>query len=80
MSQVVDQRRRVVIPKHVARTLGIGTGDRVIFQKMGDHYAIAKAGDRAERLGAVMDWDPERTDKPLPVSPPCTFPTFNAKL
>jgi AbrB family looped-hinge helix DNA binding protein len=69
MSQVVDRRRRVVIPKHVAKSLDIQGGDRVIFEKIGDHYAIAKAGDRTGRLAEVMDRIPERTGKPQPVSP-----------
>jgi AbrB family looped-hinge helix DNA binding protein len=69
MSQVVDRRRRVVIPKHVAKSLDIQSGDRVIFEKIGDHFAIAKAGDRIGRLSEVMDRIPERTGKPQPVSP-----------
>lgn len=69
MSQVVDERRRIVIPKHVARALGIGRGDRVVFEKVGDRFAIAKAGTRNRKLEEVMDHDPERTAKPEDVSP-----------
>jgi AbrB family looped-hinge helix DNA binding protein len=69
MPQVVDQRRRVVIPKHVATTLGIKSGDQVVFEKMGDRYAIAKLDQRVDRLAEIMDRDPKRTGKPLPVSP-----------
>jgi AbrB family looped-hinge helix DNA binding protein len=69
MPQVVDERRRIVIPKHVATMLGIGTGDHVVFEKIGDRYAIAKLEERVDRLAEVMDRDPRRTGRPLPVSP-----------
>ncbi len=69
MSNTVDGRRRVVIPKHVARELDIKTGDRVVFERIGDRYAIAKLDERAEGLAELMDRNPERTGKPLPVTP-----------
>jgi len=70
MSQVVDRRKRVVIPRHVAKSLDIQSGDRGIFERIGDHYAIAKAGDRTGRLAEVMDRIPaELTGKPQPASP-----------
>ena len=43
MAKVVDERRRIVIPKHVAKSLGITSGDMVVFEKIGDRFAMTKA-------------------------------------
>ena len=58
-----------MIPKHIAKSLDMRSGDRVVFEKIGDHYAIAKAGERVGRLTEVMDRNPERTGRPIPVTP-----------
>jgi len=69
MTQIVDERRRIVIPRHVAKTLGIGSGDRVAFERVGDRFAITKVETRNQKLEEIMDQDPERTGKPESVSP-----------
>lgn len=63
MTPVVDGEMRIVIPRHVARALGIGSGERVLFERMGDRVVIAKAKTRNQKLEKMMDWDPERTGR-----------------
>ncbi len=69
MAKVVDERRRIVIPKHVAKSLGITSGDMVVFEKIGDRFAITKTQTPEQRLERIMDQNPERTGEPQKVSP-----------
>lgn len=69
MPSTMDRRRRVVIPKAVARELEIRTGDRVTFQRVGDRYVIVKLEDGIDHLAELMDRNPGRTERPLPVTP-----------
>jgi len=69
MSSIVDEKGRVMIPKHVAEELNLSKGDVVAFEKREHLFVVRKVEFAKKRLEEVMDWDPERTDEPEPVSP-----------
>ncbi len=53
-----------------AKTLHVGSADRVAFEMTEGKLAIAKAENRKRKLEEIVDQDPERTGKPERVSPP----------
>jgi len=68
MSSVVDEKGRVIIPKHVAEELNLNKGDMIAFEKREHLFVVRKAGFAKRRLEEIMDWNPERTSEPEPVS------------
>ena len=69
MATAVDERGRIVIPKHVAEELGLSKGDVVVFEKIDEHFVIKKLGAPKRKLAEILSWNPKRTGKPQPVSP-----------
>jgi AbrB family looped-hinge helix DNA binding protein len=66
---ILDERGRLVLPKELADELGVSKGDAVVFERKGKDFVVMRASSNRERLGEVMDWDPERTGKPERPSP-----------
>lgn len=69
MASTVDERGRIVLPKHVAEALELSEGDMVTFEKVKDHFVITKVMEPRRRLEEIMSWNPKRTGKPEPVTP-----------
>ncbi|MBO3803834.1 MAG: AbrB/MazE/SpoVT family DNA-binding domain-containing protein [Candidatus Brockarchaeota archaeon] len=69
MSSRVDEKGRVVIPRTVAKELGLNKGDELIFERRGKTFVIKRRGKGKGGLEALMDWNPERRGEPAPVSP-----------
>lgn len=67
MTSVLDEKRRVTVPKEVAEELGLVEGSRVAFRKRGNVVTIAKA-DSKDDLMELLESKPKRTGRPLPVS------------
>jgi AbrB family looped-hinge helix DNA binding protein len=65
----IDERGRIVIPKHLMEELGLGKGDMIVFERVGEHFVIRKLDAFKRRLEETMSWNPERTAEPEPVSP-----------
>ncbi len=69
MSSIVDEKGRIVIPKHLAEELGLTKGDKISFEKKKQSLIIKKAKASEKRLDEIMSWNPKRMGKPEPVSP-----------
>lgn len=69
MSSIVDEKGRIVIPKHLAEELGLTKGDKVIIEKKMQSLIIKKAKVTEKRLEKIMSWNPKRMGKPEPISP-----------
>jgi len=69
MSGVVDDRGRVVVPKHVLEELGLSKGDMITFERAERGVIIRKGKSPTKRLEAVMSWNPKRTGTSEAVSP-----------
>jgi AbrB family looped-hinge helix DNA binding protein len=69
MSSRVDEKGRILVPKSVAEEMGLSKGDIIIFERTGDFFIIKKLEMPHERLEEAMSWNPERVEKPEPVSP-----------
>ena len=67
MTSVLDEKRRVVLPKDLVEELGLAEGAAVAFEKKGDTVIVKKIGDTEDILRGVMSWNPKRTKKPQPV-------------
>jgi len=67
MGSVVDEKRRVTIPKHLAEELGLRKGSVVVFSKGKDDdnvLMVKKSRRKMDALEEVMSWDSKRTGKP----------------
>lgn len=51
MTQKVGAKGQVVIPKDLREQVGIGPGDDVAFEPVGDGIVIRRAGERAPLRG-----------------------------
>jgi len=70
LSSIVDEKGRIVIPKHLAEEIGLTKGDKVVFDKKDKQFLIIKKAKAPEkRLDEIMSWNPKRMGKPEPVSP-----------
>ena len=67
MTSVLDQKRRVVLPRDVAEELGLVEGSGVTFEKGKGMVIIKKAGKKEDMLRKMMSWNPKRTGKVVPV-------------
>ena len=67
MTSVLDEKRRVVLPKELVDELGLAEGAAVAFERKGDVVIVKKIGDIEDPLRGVMSWNPKRTKKPQPV-------------
>lgn len=64
MTSVLDEKRRLVLPKELAEELGLGEGGVFTFQKGKDSIVVKKAKGKMRDLRDIMSWNPERTGKP----------------
>jgi AbrB family looped-hinge helix DNA binding protein len=64
----VDDRGRIVLPKRLREELGLSNGDSIVFEKIGEYYALKKLAT-TKRLEEIMSWNPQRTAEPEPISP-----------
>ena len=64
MDSVVDEKRRVTIPKNLAEELGLRKGSVVVFRKDDDTLLVKKAKKKVDSLEEVMSWSPSRTGRP----------------
>jgi len=67
MTSILDDKRRVVLPKDIADELGLVEGSAVTFKKEKGFVTVKKAKETEDSLGETMSWDPKRTRKPQPV-------------
>ena len=68
MRSVLDDKRRVTIPKPLAEEFDLQKGTPVIFRKGEDAILIKKAEEITDSLEEVMSWDTKRTGKPERIS------------
>lgn len=64
---MLDQKRRVVLPKDVADELGLVEGSEVAFEKGRGAVVLRKVAKGEDSLKDAMSWDPKRVRKLLPV-------------
>lgn len=67
MSSVLDEKRRVVLPKAIAEELGLVVGSTITFRRMKGSVMMKKAGKDEDALRVMMSWNPRRTGKPAAV-------------
>lgn len=67
MTSVLDEKRRVVLPKDIAEELGLVEGSTVAFKKEKDAVIIKKVEETEDSLREIMSWNPKRTGKLKPV-------------
>ena len=69
MASVLDEKRRVVLPKELAEELGLAEGTPVIFKRSDDGIVIQKleVGGEADALRRAMEWNPRRRGTPKKV-------------
>jgi AbrB family looped-hinge helix DNA binding protein len=67
MSSVLDEKRRVVLPKEVVEELGLAEGTAVAFEKGKGVVIMKKKGTKEDPLREAMSWNPKRTRRPRPV-------------
>jgi AbrB family looped-hinge helix DNA binding protein len=67
MTPVLDEKRRVVLPRDVAEELDLVEGSEVEFEKEKGVVIIKKAGAKEDKLRKIMSWNPKRTGKVRPV-------------
>lgn len=63
-SSVLDDKRRVVLPKEIAEELGLAEGTAVAFERRKDTVIMKKATGLKDALREMMLWDPARTKRP----------------
>ncbi len=68
MDSVVDEKRRITIPKHLADELGLRKGTTVSYHKDGDTLLVKKTRKGADSLEEVMSWNPRRVGRPERIS------------
>jgi AbrB family looped-hinge helix DNA binding protein len=67
MTSVLDDKRRVVLPKEIADELGLVEGSTVTFKTEKGVVTVKKAKEAEDSLRETMSWDPKRTRMPRPV-------------
>jgi len=67
MTSVLDDKRRVVLPKEIADELCLVEGSKVTFKTEKGVVAVKKAKEAEDSLREAMFWDPKRTRVPRPV-------------
>lgn len=67
MSSVLDDKRRIVVPKEIADELGFSEGTMVAFRKGKEGIIVKKIKGPANNLREIMSWNPKRTGKPEPI-------------
>ncbi len=64
---MLDEKRRVVLPRDVTEALGVFEGSEIAFEKGKGIVIIKKAGKKEDALRKIMAWNPKRTSRVLPV-------------
>ena len=67
MTSVLDEKRRVVLPKEVVEDLGLAEGTAVAFERREDAVIMKKVKKDEDTLREVMAWNPGRSRRPRPV-------------
>jgi AbrB family looped-hinge helix DNA binding protein len=67
MTSVLDEKRRVVLPKDVVDELGLAEGTAVVFERRKGAVIMKKVEKNEDSLRETMDWNPKRVRKPRPV-------------
>lgn len=67
MVSVMDEKRRVVLPKEIAEELGLVEGTAVAFEKGKGVVIIKRVKKTGDPLREMMSWNPKRTRKSSPV-------------
>lgn len=67
MRSVIDEKRRVTIPKPLADDLGLQKGTAVVFRRAKD-VILMKETKLNDSLEEIMSWNPRRTSKPELIS------------
>jgi len=67
MTSVLDQKRRVVLPRDVMEELGLGEGSEVEFEGRKGEVVLRKVEKKEDPLLRVMSWNPRRRGKVRPV-------------
>lgn len=67
MTSVLDEKRRVVLPKEVVEELGLAEGTAVAFEKRDGRVIMKKVKKNEDTLREAMAWNPGRTRRPRPV-------------
>jgi len=67
MVSVLDEKRRVVLPKEIAEEFGLVEGTPVAFEKGRGGVIIKKVKKIEDPLREMMSWNPKRTRKLSPV-------------
>ena len=68
LTSVLDEKRRVVLPRDIAEELGLSQGSEVLFERGGGGVMIRKAKKAEDKLLEAMSWNPKRTRRVRPVS------------
>ena len=67
MSSVLDQKRRIVLPRDIANQLGVAEGSKISFEKDNGKIILKKVGRKEDSLAQTMSWNPKRRGKLKPV-------------
>ncbi len=60
MSSVLDEKRRVTIPKSLAEALDLHEGSVVTLSKKEDAILMRKSSKTMDDLEEIMSWNPKR--------------------
>jgi len=64
MTSVLDEKRRVVIPKEISEALGLTEGSVVAFRRAKGTVIVKKVEGTGDHLVDAMSWNPKRTGRP----------------
>ena len=64
---MLDEKRRIVLPREVVEELDLAEGTAVAFEKKNGVVVIKKAKRKEDSLKELMEWNPVRTRKPRPI-------------
>ena len=67
-SSVLDEKRRVVLPKDMAEKLGLAEGTSLTFESKKDAIIMRKEMKKKDALREMMSWNPTRTKRPQRVA------------
>lgn len=67
MASVLDEKRRVVLPKDMVEDLGLTEGTAVAFEERNGVIVMRKMATKADPLLEMMSWNPKRRGRPQPV-------------
>ena len=67
MTSMLNEKRRVVLPKDIAEELGLSRGSEVVFERGKGGVTVRKAQRAKDKLLEAMSWNPKRVRKVRPV-------------